>query len=64
MPRLPSTMKVQPRNILRSRILDDETLRVIGVKDMEVMRVKDLEVDQEENKNDVVVEEHVSNNPC
>ena len=56
-------MKVQPRNIRRSRILDDETLRVIGVKDMEMMRVKDLEVDQEENKSDIVVEEHVSN-PC
>ena len=54
LPRLPSTMRVQSRNILRSKILADQTLRVMGVED--------LELDQEEAKNDMMIEEHV--NPC
>ena len=50
LPRLPSSMRVQSRNIIRSKILADQTLRMMGVEDIEV---QDLEKTNaaEENSN-------------
>ena len=59
LPRLPSSMKVRSRSILRSKILADQTLRVIGVEDLE----RDQEKEQEtQNKNDLIIEDDI--NPC
>ena len=57
LPRLPSTMRVRSRNILRSRILADHTLRVMGVEDLQQ---EELETNQ--NKNDLIIEDDI--NPC
>ena len=52
-------MKVRSRSILRSKILADQTLRVIGVEDLE----RDQEKEQEtQNKNDLIIEDDI--NPC
>ena len=59
LPRLPSSMKVRSRSILRSKILADQTLRVIGVEDLE----RDQEEEQEaQNKDDLIIEDDI--NPC
>ena len=50
LPRLPSSMRVQSRNIIRSKILADQTVRMMGVEDIQV---QDLEKNNaaEENSN-------------
>ena len=60
LPRLPSTMRVRSRNILRSRILADQTLRVMGVEDLE--RRQDGTLETLQNKNDLIIEDDI--NPC
>ena len=60
LPRLPSTMRVRSRNILRSRILADQTLRVMGVEDLERNQQGPLETIQ--HKNDLIIEDDI--NPC
>ena len=56
-------MKVRSRSILRSKILADQTLRVIGVEDLERDLEKEQEKEQEtENKNDLIIEDDI--NPC
>ena len=58
LPRLPSTMRVRSRNILRSRILADQTLRVMGVEDLERKEKGTLETIQ--NKNDLIIEDDIN----
>ena len=58
LPRLPSTMRVRSRNILRSRILADQTLRVMGVEDLERKEKGPLETIQ--NKNDLIIEDDIN----
>ena len=60
LPRLPSTMRVRSRNILRSRILADQTLRVMGVEDLEGNQKGPLETIQ--HKHDLIIEDDI--NPC
>ena len=60
LPRLPSNMRVRSRSILRSKILADQTLRVMGVEDLERSQGGELETSQD--KNDLIIEDDI--NPC
>ena len=57
LPRLPSTMRVRSRSIRRSKILADQTLRVMGVDDLERS-----EEETAQNNNDLIIEDDI--NPC
>ena len=60
LPRLPSTMRIRSRSILRSKILADQTLRVMGVEDLETNQEE--QPDTAQDKNDLVIEDDI--NPC
>ena len=60
LPRLPSTMRIRSRSILRSKILADQTLRVMGVEDLETNQEE--QPDPAQDKNDLVIEDDI--NPC
>ena len=60
LPRLPSNMRIRSRSILRSKILADQTLRVMGVEDLESNQEE--EMDTVQDKNDLVIEDDI--NPC
>ena len=60
LPRLPSNMRIRSRSILRSKILADQTLRVMGVEDLETNQEE--QPDTAQDKNDLVIEDDI--NPC
>ena len=61
LPRLPSNMRIRSRSILRSKILADQTLKVMGVEDLESNQEEE-EVETVQDKNDLVIEDDI--NPC